>query len=157
MPVASVDDAATATLTVTEETIDAYAELTGDDNPIHRDDEYAAETFFGGRVAHGMLSAGVVSAALADLPGDVIYLSQDLDFENPVRPGRTVTASVRVAEDLGGNKLRVETVASTEGGNGDGRGDGNGGESGDRDGEDQEAEQVLSGEAVVMSLPHESE
>lgn len=137
MPVASVDDTAEATLTVTEETIDSYADLTGDDNPIHRDEEYAAETFFGGRVAHGMLSAGIVSAALADLPGDIIYLSQDLDFENPVRPGQTVTATVTVEEQLDDDRLRVETVAKAEG--------------------DDESQQVLSGEAVVMSVPHESE
>jgi 3-hydroxybutyryl-CoA dehydratase len=140
MPVASVDDTAEATLTVTEETIDAYADLTGDDNPIHRDEEYAAETFFGGRVAHGMLSAGVVSAALADLPGDVVYLSQDLDFENPVRPGQTVTATVTVREDLGDDRLRVETIAEAESEESEG-----------------DAEQILSGEAVVMSVPHERE
>jgi 3-hydroxybutyryl-CoA dehydratase len=141
MPVASVDDTAEATLTVTEETIDAYADLTGDDNPIHRDEAYAAETFFGGRVAHGMLSAGVVSAALADLPGDIVYLSQDLDFENPVRPGQTVTATVTVEEDLGDDRLRVETVAEA---------------ANEGDGGDDESQQVLSGEAVVMSVPHES-
>ncbi|MFC4449360.1 MaoC family dehydratase [Halorussus aquaticus] len=133
MPVATPNDTAEATLTVTEETIDAYADLTGDDNPIHRDEAYAAETFFGGRVAHGMLSAGVVSAALADLPGDIVYLSQDLEFENPVRPGQTVRATVTVAEELGDDRLRVETVAEVEG----------------------DGERVLSGEAVVLSLPHE--
>ena len=133
MPVASPGDSAEATLPVTEATIDDYARLTGDDNPVHLDDEYAAETFFGGRIAHGMLAAGVVSAALADLPGDVIYLSQDLDFENPVRPGQTITATVTVREDLGEDRLRVETVAATE------------------------DERVLSGEAVVLSLEHEHE
>lgn len=137
MPVAAVDDAAEATLTVTETIIDAYAEVTGDDNPIHLDDGYAAETFFGGRVAHGMLTAGVVSAALADLPGDVVYLSQDLDFENPVRPGQTITATVTVVEDLGGDRLRVETVAQAE--------------------SEEGTERVLSGEAVVLSLAHETE
>jgi 3-hydroxybutyryl-CoA dehydratase len=133
MPVASVDDTAEAALRVTEETIDDYADLTGDDNPIHRDEAYASETMFGGRVAHGMLTGGLVSAALADLPGDVVYLSQDLDFENPVRPGQTVTATATVVEELGGDRLRVETTAETEN------------------------ERVLSGEAVVLSLTHESE
>ncbi|USZ69080.1 MaoC family dehydratase [Halorussus salilacus] len=133
MPVATVEDTAEATLTVTEGLIDDYADLTGDDNPIHRDAEYASETLFGGRVAHGMLSAGVVSAALADLPGDIVYLSQDLDFENPVRPGQTVTATATVVEDLGDDRIRVETVAETD------------------------EERVLSGEAVVLSLPHEGE
>jgi 3-hydroxybutyryl-CoA dehydratase len=148
MPVATPGDTAEATLSVTEETIHDYADLTGDDNPIHRDEAYAAETMFGGRVAHGMLTAGVVSAALADLPGDIVYLSQDLDFENPVRPGRTITATVNVVEELGGDRIRVETVAEAES-----RGDDEGAES-EADGE---SERVLSGEAVVLSLPHESE
>jgi 3-hydroxybutyryl-CoA dehydratase len=87
MPVATVGDTATASLAVTDETIDRYAALSGDENPLHTDDAYAAESLFGGRVAHGLLSAGAVSAALADLPGDVVYVSQDLRFETPVRPG----------------------------------------------------------------------
>jgi len=132
MPVATVGDAAAASLAVAEETIDEYAALVGDDNPIHLDGDYAADTLFGGRVAHGMLSAGVVSAALAELPGDVVYLEQDLDFENPVRPGDTVTATATVVEELGGDRVRVETIAETDG---DGR-------------------RVLSGEAVVLSVPH---
>lgn len=133
MTVATLDDTAEATLEVTEETIDDYAELVGDHNPIHGDDEYAAETMFGGRVAHGMLTAGVVSAALADLPGDIVYLSQDLEFENPVRPGQTVTATATVVEELGDDRLRVETVAEAD------------------------DEHVLTGTAVVLSLAHESE
>ncbi|WP_132057463.1 MaoC family dehydratase [Halorussus amylolyticus] len=133
MPVATVEDTGEATLTVTEETIDAYADLVGDDNPIHRDEEYASETMFGGRVAHGMLTAGVVSAALADLPGDIVYLSQDADFEKPVRPGQTVRATATVVEELGSDRLRVQTIAEVEG------------------------EQVLSGTAVVLSLAHEAE
>lgn len=133
MPIAAPGDSAEASLSITESAIDAYAELTGDDNPIHLDDDYAAETFFDGRVAHGMFTAGAVSAALADLPGDIVYLSQDLTFENPVRPGQTVTATVEVVERLGDDRLCVETVARTD------------------------EEQVLSGEAVVLSLPHRSE
>ena len=133
MPVATVDDAAEATLTVTEETIDDYADVVGDDNPLHLDDEYASEGLFGGRVAHGMLTAGVVSAALADLPGDIVYVSQDLDFEKPVAPDRTVTATATVTEQLGEDRLRVETEAEADG------------------------ERVLSGTAVVLSLPHEGE
>jgi len=132
MPVASVGDTAESAVTVTEETIEAYADLSGDDNPIHRDPEYASETMFGGRIAHGMLSAGPVSAALADLPGDIIYLSQDLTFENPVYPGDTVTATVEVLEDLGDDRIRVETTAETD------------------------EDTVVSGEAVVLSVPHES-
>lgn len=133
MPVATLDDTAEATLDVTEETIDDYAGLVGDHNPIHSDDDYAAETMFGGKVAHGMLTAGVVSAALADLPGDIVYLSQDLEFENPVRPGQTVTATATVVEELGDDRLRVETIAEAD------------------------DERVLSGTAVVLSLTHDSE
>jgi 3-hydroxybutyryl-CoA dehydratase len=144
MPVASPGDDAEATLTVTEGTIDEYAHLTGDDNPIHRDEAYAAETMFGGRVAHGMLTAGVVSAALAELPGDIVYLSQELDFENPVRPGQTVTATANVVEELGDDRIRVQTVAET-------------GVVEDEDREDADSERVLSGTAVVLSLPHEGE
>jgi 3-hydroxybutyryl-CoA dehydratase len=134
MPVATVGDAATASMVVTDETIAQYAALTGDENPIHTDDDYAAETMFEGRIAHGILSAGAISAALAALPGDVVYLSQDLRFENPVRPGDTVEASAEVVEVVGGDRVRAETVADVVDG-----------------------ERVLSGEAVVLSLEHESE
>ncbi|NIC00769.1 MaoC family dehydratase [Halobacterium sp. R2-5] len=131
MPVASVGDTAESSVHVTEETIEAYAEVSGDDNPIHLDAEYAAETMFGGRVAHGMLSAGVVSAAVGDLPGDVVYVSQEISFEQPVYPGDTVTATAEVVDALGGDRLRLDTTAETE-------------------------ETVVSGEAVVLSLPHDS-
>jgi 3-hydroxybutyryl-CoA dehydratase len=134
MPVATVGDAATASMVVTDETIAQYAALTGDENPIHTDDDYAAETMFDGRIAHGILSAGAISAALAALPGDIVYLSQDLRFENPVRPSDTVEASVEVVEVVGGDRVRVETAADVTDG-----------------------ERVLSGEAVVLSLEHGSE
>ncbi|WP_313696226.1 MaoC family dehydratase [Halorarum halobium] len=130
MPIAAVGDAASAERAVTAADIDAYADLTGDHNPIHLDEAYAGETTFGGRIAHGMFSAGVVSAALATLPGDIIYLSQDLSFENPVRPGATVRAEVEVVEHVGGDRVRVETVAFVD------------------------DERVVSGEAVVLSVPH---
>jgi 3-hydroxybutyryl-CoA dehydratase len=131
MPVARVGDTATARLDVTDRTIEAYAELVGDDNPLHLDEEYAAEGVFDGRVAHGLLAAGAVSAALADLPGDVVYVSQELSFEAPVRPGDTVTATVEVRERLEGDRLRVRTVARVD---------------------DQ---RVLDGEATVLSVSHE--
>ncbi|MFB6193729.1 MAG: MaoC family dehydratase [Halobaculum sp.] len=131
MPVADVGDDATVTRTVTSETIDRYADLTGDDNPLHTDADYAGEGIFGGRVAHGMLTGGLVSAALAALPGDIVYLSQEFSFEAPVRPGATVVCTVTVREVIDDDRVRVETVAEADG------------------------ERVLSGEAVVMSLPHE--
>ena len=132
MPVATPGDTASASIEVTTDTIDQYAALVGDHNPIHLDEAYASETMFGGRVAHGMLSAGVVSAALADLPGDIVYLEQDLTFTKPVRPGDTVTATVEVVEDLGADQLRVETVAKT-------------------------GVVVLRGEASVLSVPHDDQ
>lgn len=141
MPVASPEDTASASIDVTADTIDSYADLVGDHNPIHLDDEYASETMFGGRVAHGMLSAGVVSAALANLPGDVIYLGQELTFTKPVRPGQTVTARVEVLSDLGDDRLRVETVAET---------------TGEADAE-ADSEVVLEGEATILSVPHVNE
>ena len=132
MPVAEPGDTATQAVTVTEATIDDYAAVTGDDNPLHLDAEYAADGLFGGRVAHGMFTAGVVSAALAALPGDVVYDSQELSFEAPVAPGGTVTAEVEVVEQLDGDRLRVDTVAASE------------------------ETTVLTGEATVLSLPHDS-
>jgi 3-hydroxybutyryl-CoA dehydratase len=108
---ATVGDDATATLAVDVETIERYAALVGDDNPLHTDPEYAEGTMLEGRVAHGMLSGGVISAALADLPGDVVYLSQDLEFTAPVRPDQVVVARAEVVENLGEGKVRVRTVA----------------------------------------------
>ncbi|MCO8245627.1 MULTISPECIES: MaoC/PaaZ C-terminal domain-containing protein [unclassified Haladaptatus] len=130
MPVASVGDAETATLELTQEHIDQFAALTGDENPLHVNEAYAEEGLFGGRVAHGALTASVVSAALAALPGDIVYLSQNLEFENPVRPGETVSATAAVTEDLGEDRLTVEISAETD-------------------------RQVLSGETTIISLPHE--
>lgn len=119
-------------MTVTEETVDDYAAVTGDDNPLHTDEAYAAEGLFGGRVAHGMFTAGVVSAALAALDGDIVYVTQEFSFEAPVRPGDTVTAEVTVLEALDGDRLRVDTVAEVN------------------------DEPVLTGEATVLSVPHDA-
>src|ERR1700683_987537 len=76
--------------------IEAFAVVTGDDNPVHLDEAYAAKTSFGGRIAHGMLSAGYISAVLGtQLPGPgAIYVSQTLNFRRPVRIGDEVTARV---------------------------------------------------------------
>jgi 3-hydroxybutyryl-CoA dehydratase len=78
--------------------IRAFAELTGDTNPVHLDDAYAAGTRFGRRIGHGMIAAGLISATLAnDLPGPgTVYLSQTLQFKAPVFPGDTITATVEV-------------------------------------------------------------
>jgi len=91
-------DNASRTLTISDDTIRAFAEVTGDTNPVHLDDEYAAGTRFGRRIAHGMIAAGLISATLAnDLPGPgTVYLSQSLKFKLPVYPGDAVTATVEV-------------------------------------------------------------
>jgi 3-hydroxybutyryl-CoA dehydratase len=91
-------DKASRTLTINDDTIRTFADLTGDHNPIHLDEAYAAGTRFGRRIAHGMIAAGLISAALAnDLPGPgTVYLSQTLQFKAPVYPGDTVTATIEV-------------------------------------------------------------
>lgn len=84
--------------TVNDEDIIKFSEITGDKNPLHLDDDYASTTMFKGRIAHGMLSAGFISAILGqDLPGEgSIYLSQNLSFRRPVRPNDEVVARVTV-------------------------------------------------------------
>jgi 3-hydroxybutyryl-CoA dehydratase len=96
--VVKVGDSASISKTITDEDIQAFADVTGDHNPIHLDDEYAAKTRFGSRIAHGMLRASLISAVLAnELPGaGSVYLSQTLKFVKPVLPGDTVTARVTV-------------------------------------------------------------
>ena len=86
--------------TITESDIVLFAAVSGDNNAMHINEEFASETVFGGRVAHGMLSASVISAAIANrLPGPgTIYMSQNLRFRAPVRPGDTVHARVTVKE-----------------------------------------------------------
>jgi 3-hydroxybutyryl-CoA dehydratase len=85
---------------VSEHDLDTFAELTGDRNPIHLDEEFAAKTIFRGRIAHGMLTATYISAILGTrLPGPgAIYISQTLNFRAPVRIGDEVTATARVAQ-----------------------------------------------------------
>lgn len=93
---------ATATMqhTVTDAMLRSFADLTGDHNPVHLDEEAALASPFKGRIAHGMLGAGFISATIATrLPGPgTIYLGQSLKFTRPVRIGDTVTTTVEVAE-----------------------------------------------------------
>jgi 3-hydroxybutyryl-CoA dehydratase len=93
-------DSAEITKTIEETDIQAFAEVTGDHNPIHLDEAFAKTTRFGRRIAHGMLSASLISAVLANkLPGEgSIYLGQTLQFVAPVFPGDEVTARVTVKE-----------------------------------------------------------
>ena len=103
---------------VTGADIDAFAEVTGDDNPVHLDEAYAAKTRFGGRIAHGMLSAGYISTVLGSrMPGPgAIYLSQSLRFRRPVRIGDTVTATATISEiDQARARVTLKTVCKVAG------------------------------------------
>lgn len=98
MPSLQPGEKASRTTPITDEMIRLFAGLTGDTNPIHLDDAFAAGTRFGRRIAHGMIAAGLISATLAkDLPGPgTVYLSQTLQFRAPVYPGDTLTTTVEV-------------------------------------------------------------
>ncbi|MCK0139548.1 MaoC family dehydratase [Aliiroseovarius sp. F47248L] len=93
---------------VTDRDIEMFAEISTDRNPVHLDDDYANDTIFEGRIAHGMLTAGLISAVIGEqLPGHgTIYMGQSLTFLAPVRPGDTVCAEVTVM-DIDHAKRRV--------------------------------------------------
>jgi len=117
--------------TVTAEEIQQFAQATGDTNPVHLDESYAAKTRFGHVIAHGMLSAGFVSAALGTQLAPhavVIYLSQSLRFRAPVSAGETLTATVTAtALNVERSQVTLDTVVTN-----------------------QDGTQVLTGEALVM-------
>ena len=94
---------------ITDRDIEKFAEISTDHNPVHLDDDYARDTIFEGRIAHGMLTAGLISAVIGEqLPGHgTIYMSQNLKFLAPVRPGDLVHAEVRVI-DMVIDKRRVK-------------------------------------------------
>ncbi|WP_336001179.1 MaoC family dehydratase [Halorientalis halophila] len=104
-----VGDRIEFTKTISAEDVRNFAAASGDTNPLHLDDEYASETRFRGRIAHGTLVGGLISAALARVPGLVVYLSQDLEFHNPVRIGDRLTAEIEIVEDLGNDQFRLTT------------------------------------------------
>ncbi|WP_052452211.1 MaoC family dehydratase [Noviherbaspirillum autotrophicum] len=114
----SVGMNATFSKTITEADIVLFAGVSGDNNAVHINHEFAQATPFSGRIAHGMLTASVISAAIANkLPGPgAIYLNQSLTFRAPVRPGDTVHATVTVKEVLA-EKRRVllETTCKVRG------------------------------------------
>ena len=125
-----VGQTAEFTKTVTEADVVLFAGITGDLNPAHIDAVWAEASRFGGRIAHGMLSASFISTVLAmKLPGPgTIYLSQSLRFTAPVRIGETVTARVEVAEVMPKRRVRLTTTVRTHDGT-----------------------QVIEGEAVVLA------
>ena len=124
---------ATRSRTITEADLVIYGGLTGDQNPVHMDAEYAAKTPFRGRIAHGLLTAGLVSAILGtQLPGlGTVYLSQSLRFLAPVRIGDTITAEVAVTAVRA--EKRIVTLRTSC--------------------RNQHGETVLAGEAVVLVQP----
>lgn len=125
-----VGDTASLTKTITDDDIRTFADLTTDHNPVHLDDDFAKTTRFGRRIAHGMLSAGLISAVLANkLPGTgTVYLSQSLSFVAPVYPGDTITARVTVTKVREDKPIvTLETVCTN-----------------------QRDEPVIRGEAVVL-------
>ena len=96
----SVGDSAEITKTIEQDDVDAFADVTGDHNPVHVDEDFAKTTRFGRRIAHGMLTASLISAVLANkLPGEgSVYLGQTLQFVAPVFAGDEITARVTVKE-----------------------------------------------------------
>jgi 3-hydroxybutyryl-CoA dehydratase len=112
-----VGDTAEFGKTVTETDIYLYAGITGDFNPAHVNEAYAKNTFFKTRIAHGMLTAGFISAILANqLPGPgTIYLKQQLSFLAPVRIGDTITGRVEVLELIvEKNRVRLKTTCTNQ-------------------------------------------
>ncbi|MCO6383576.1 MAG: MaoC family dehydratase [Vannielia sp.] len=103
---------------VTDRDIELFAEVSTDRNPVHLDDAYAQDTIFEGRIAHGMLTAGLISAVIGEqLPGHgTVYLGQSLKFLAPVRPGDVVLAEVEVMEiDHRKRRVTLDTRCLVEG------------------------------------------
>lgn len=133
MPEFNEGDSASFAKTITEADITLYVGVSGDTNPLHIDADYARDSRFGGRIAHGMLTAGLISAVLGTkLPGTgAIYVSQTLRFLKPVFPGDTITATATLtAYDRARGRMTLATVC--------------------RNGRDEE---VLAGEAVMLYRP----
>ncbi|MEZ5333082.1 MAG: MaoC family dehydratase [Thermoanaerobaculia bacterium] len=108
----AVGGSASVSLTVGDEEIRRFAELSGDRNPLHLDDAFAATTLFRGRIAHGMLSASLLSTLIGmHLPGTgAVYKSQTLEFLRPVRPGDRLTATGEITElDPARNRIAIAT------------------------------------------------
>lgn len=112
-------DSASVCKTISETDVYLFAGLTGDFNPAHINEPAAKQSAFGGRIAHGVLSAGLISAVLGmQLPGPgTIYLGQELRFTKPVHFGDTVTATCTVTElNVEKNIARLETTCVNQSG-----------------------------------------
>ena len=113
----AVGESAEFSKTVSETDVYMYAGITGDLNPAHINEAYAQGTFFKNRIAHGMLTAGFISAVIGmQLPGPgTIYMGQNLQFLAPVRIGDTVTARVAVVEKIDDKKrVRLATTCTNQ-------------------------------------------
>ena len=126
-----VGDVASLTKLMSDQDVVWFAEASGDRNPIHLDDNYAATTQFGKRIAHGLLVAGLISAVLGtQLPGPgCVYLSQTLQFRSPVFIGDTITATVEVLKVREDKPIVVLRTVCTN----------------------QHAQTVIEGEAVLVT------
>ena len=114
-----VGDSASMAKTISESDVYLFAGITGDHNPAHVNEEASRQTAFCGRIVHGILSAGLISAVLAmKLPGPgTIYLGQELKFTKPVRFGDTVTATCTVSEILAEkNIIKLDTICTNQAG-----------------------------------------
>ncbi len=116
------------TLSATD--VERFAEISGDTNRLHLDEQFAERSRFGRRIVHGTLVSGIISAALARLPGLTIYLSQELSYRGPVDVGERVTAHCEVVEQLREDRFRLSTSV-----------------------DDGEGNCVVEGDAVVISDP----
>lgn len=114
-----IGDKASFQKTISETDVYLYAGISGDINPAHINEDYAQKTFFKGRIAHGMLTAGFISVVLGMyLPGPgTIYISQDLKFTAPVRFGDTIKAEAEVIEIIDEkNRVKLNTICSNQNG-----------------------------------------
>ena len=125
----AVGQSAETSRIITEEDVLLFAQITGDRNPIHLSEEFAAKTRFGERIAHGILTAGLISAVIGmKLPGPgCLYLSQTLRFLAPVKIGDEITARAEIVEVISEKRLRLRTQCLN-----------------------QRKEVVLEGEAVIV-------
>jgi acyl dehydratase len=99
---------------ITEELINQFAELTGDKNPIHLDEEVAKESRFGKRIAHGFLVGSLISAEIARQYPGAVYINQNLTFRRPVFIGDEITAEVVKAYESEGEQIILRTVVRNQ-------------------------------------------
>ncbi|CAE6902897.1 3-hydroxybutyryl-CoA dehydratase [Pseudomonas marincola] len=107
----TVGQTASYSKTVEERDVQLFAAVSGDNNPVHLDPEFAAESMFKERIAHGMFSGALISAAVAcELPGPgTIYLGQTMRFTLPVKLGDTLTVRLEILEKLPKFRVRIAT------------------------------------------------